>query len=150
MANNTPRNNAPRQQSPTPPGFEDRAPKSRLVIEYDVPNDDGLWDEQTLSFGSIRVIGIKLLSPLEEKAAAQGANNEPLLLAFELGRRSLCEITNDRGEVIQVYSHDATNEQLWAQMHPKLRSLVMNAYAENSSPSPKAAETFRQSRRVKA
>lgn len=138
------------QSTGTPPGLTDAAPRSRVLYDYDIPDDDGLWSEVTLSFGSLRSISLKLLSPLEEKDAAHAAKGDPLVLAYELTRRSLVEVTNDRGESIKMYNHDGTLDELWSQMHPKIRSMAMQAYAENSAPNNRTSTSFIASRRIRA
>lgn len=151
MANHAARR-AP-QDAPKIGPLEDRAPRSRVIFEYDIPDqrdEDNLHAETTLSFGSIRSIGLKLLTPLEERDAARAASGDPLLLAFELARRSVGEVTNENGETIKVHNHDATSDELWAQVHPKIRSLVMQAYSENASPKNVTSTSFLASRRIKA
>lgn len=152
MANTNSRagNGAHRGALPGPiPGLVDAAPRSRVIIEYDVPDDEGLHGEVTPSFGSIRTICIKLLTPLEEKDAARAAG-EGIQLAYELTRRSIAEIINENSERIAVHNHDGTSNELWAQMHPKLRQLAMQAYADNSTPDASTGKSFLASRRIKA
>lgn len=131
------------------PGIVDAAPRSRVIIEYDVPNEEGLHGEVTQSFGSIRTLCIKLLTPLEEKDAARAAG-EGIQLAYELTRRSIAEIVNETGDRIAVHQHDGTSLELWAQMHPKLRQLAMQAYADNATPDTSTGKSFLASRRIKA
>lgn len=137
-------------QSQQVPGLQDNAPRSRVLIEYDVPDEDGLWGETTTGFGSIRTFGIKLLTPLEEKDAARASSGDTMSLAYELARRSVGQVINERAESITIHEHDGTSMELWAQLHPKLRSLIMQAYSENAAPSNGASARFLASRRIKA
>jgi hypothetical protein len=142
-----------RPQRPAPsniPGLQDSAPAPTITFEYDVPNEDGLWNESTPDFGVIRSIGLRLLTPLQEKDAAAAAKGDVMQLAYELTRRSICEVTNDRGETVKVYDHDGTSNALWAQMHPKIRGLATVAYSTEAAPSERASVLFQKSRRVKA
>lgn len=144
-------NGAQRSALPGPiPGLTDAAPRSRVLIEYDVPDAEGLHGEVTRSFGSIRVIALKLLTPLEEKEAAAAAKDDGIQLAYELTRRSIAEVGNETGERIAVQSHDGSSLELWAQMHPKLRQLSMQAYADNAAPEKDTGKSFIASRRIKA
>lgn len=155
MANHASRAQAPQPRASAPTGngtpLEDRAPKSRVIYEYDVPDDDdGLYGETTINFGSIRKVGLKLLTPLEEKSAARSCHGDAMLLAFELAKRSVAEITNEHGEIFAIRVHDSSVDECWHQMHPKIRSLVMQAYAENASPSNGTTSSFLGSRKIKA
>lgn len=138
------------QPSKPMPGIVDHAPRSRLLFDYEIPDEDGLHSEVTQDFGSIRVISIKLLTPLEEKYAAEAAKSDAVLLGFELGRRCIAEVTDSEGNVHPVHNHDGSSNMLWSQMHPKLRSLTMQAYSENSVPTGKTSSTFLASRRIRA
>ena len=150
MAQNQ-RPSGPRPQSSSSmPGLQDSAPRSTATFEYDVPSEDGLLQEVTKDFGVICAIGLRLLTPLEEKDAAAACKGDVIQLAYELTRRSIVEVTNDQGQVIQVRDHDGTSHALWMQMHPKIRSMATVAYSTEAAPSEKAAALFQRSRRVKA
>lgn len=146
MANNV--NRRPSGSNSTP--FQDSAPRSRVLFEYNIPDEDGLHSEVTQEFGSLRSIGVQLLSPLQEKAAAAAAKGDGIQLAFELARRSIAEVTNSEDEVHQIRQADTSSDRLWGQMHPKIRSLVVQAYSENAAPSESASTSFLSSRKIKA
>ena len=146
MANHA-RNQGPRAV------LDDRAPRQETIYEYEIPDDeDDLHKETTASFGSIRKIGLRLLTPLQEKSAAQACKGDALLLAFELAKRSIAQITNDRDETIGVAMHnkETGTDELWAQMHPKIRTLVVQAYSDMAVPADKASLSFLASRKIKA
>lgn len=131
-------------------GLEDRAVRSRVIYEYEVPDEDGLWQETTQSFGSIRRVGLRLLTPLEEKNAARAASGDTTQLGFELGKRSVAEITNSNDETFTISGKDAVDEQFWGQVHSKIRMMIMQAYAENAVPKESTTASFLGSRTIKA
>jgi hypothetical protein len=133
--------------------LSDNAPRSAVIHEFDIPDDDGLWSEQTKDFGSIRTIGMRLLTPLQEKHAVGAAKGDALQLAFELGRRALAYVTSDlggRSETFQLVEQDGSSTSCWAQMHPRVRALVMQANAEVSVPNERTQAAFLASRRILA
>lgn len=138
-------------------GLVDSAPRSTVIEEFDVPDMDGLWEERTQDFGSIRTIGLRLLTPLNEKAAAAAAKGDPLTLAFELARRSLAFVISDTGpggkedpklEKFLLQEADGSSVALWAQVHPRIRTLAMQANAEISVPNEVTSAAFLLSRRT--
>lgn len=133
------------------PGLTDAAPRPRTIAEYDVPDDEErLHGEITPTFGSIRTVCLKLLTPLEEKAATMASGAESIDLAYQLARRSIAGVINETGEYIEVRQHDGSSEELWAQMHPKLRQLTIQAYSDVAVPNASTAKSFIQSRRIRA
>jgi hypothetical protein len=133
------------------PGLIDAAPRPRTIAEYDVPDDEErLLSYVTTSFGSIRTICLKLLTPLEEKAATTASGTESIDLAYQLARRSIAGVINETGEYIEVHQHDGSSEELWAQMHPKLRQLTIQAYSDIAVPNASTARSFIKSRRIRA
>ncbi len=144
MAGNRPQ---PAQQRAA---ITDSAPRPAAVYEFDVPEADGLHKETTQDFGSIRTIGLQLLTPLQEKYAAQAAKGDPIGLAYELARRALVEVTNERGEVFQLREEDGSRAMCWAQLHPKIRTLALSANANISTPNETTNEAFLASRRIRA
>lgn len=136
----------PAQRAP----LVDSAPRPVAVYEFDIPDTDDLRSEVTKDFGSIRMIGLQLLTPLQEKYAAQAAKGDPIGLAFELARRALVEVTNERGEVFQLREEDGSRAACWAQLHPKIRTLALSANANISTPNEVTNEAFLASRRIRA
>lgn len=138
------------QPAPQRAPFADSAPRPTAVYEFDVPDTDDLHREVTKDYGSIRTIGLQLLTPLQEKYAAQAAKGDPIGLAFELARRALVEVTNERGEVFQLREEDGSRAACWAQLHPKVRTLALSANANISTPNEVTNEAFLASRRIRA
>lgn len=141
MATNQPqaRKNALPMQDATP---------QRVYHDYDIPEE--LWpDARTADFGEIRTISLKLLTPLEEKAAVGRARGDGLRMAYELAETSIAEVTDKDGVARQVAAHDGTLQLLVAQMHPIIRSLVMQGYSDTAAPSEKASVGFLKSRRLR-
>jgi hypothetical protein len=136
-------------------GFADAgAPRPRtLAFEYEIPNDvdgDNLHAERTASFGSLRSISLSLLTPSQEKSAAHAAKGDTMLLAYELTRRSLVSVTDEAGNEYEIHEHNGTSSELWAQMHPKIRNLAMQAYADNAAPTESSTQSFLKSRKLRA
>jgi hypothetical protein len=141
MARNTP--------MPTTP-LRDSAPASQILDEFEVPDLDGLHQERTQDFGSIRVLALRRLTPQQEKWAAIAAKGEGILLAFELARRSIVWVKNERDELHNSSESDGSSESLWLQMGSKLRTLVIKAYSTLSVPDEDSTAAFLKSRRTRA
>lgn len=146
MAGNA-RNQAPAARGP----FVDSAPRHAVISEFDIPDDDGLWSETTKDYGSIRTLGMRLLSPLQEKHAIAAAKGDPLLMAFELARRALAYVKGDVGgseETFQLAEQDGSSAACWAQMNPRVRALAMQANAAIAVPNEQTQAAFLASRRI--
>lgn len=132
--------------SPQQP-LQDMTP-SRVYHEYDLPEE--LWDDaKTMDFGEIRTIGMKLLTPLEEKTAVGRARGDQLRMGYELSEAAVAFVIDASGQTHRVQLHDGTTNMLFAQLHPKIRTLVVQAYSEDAVPTPKAGSDFLKSRRIK-
>jgi hypothetical protein len=151
MGNRLPASQAPAPQVNSNVGpLQDRTQRS-AVFDYSVPeDDDGHMQEVTRSFGVISVISVTLLTPLQEKSAAQSGKGDMLVTSYELAKRSIVEVTNLNGDRFPIAMHNGSADELWGQMHPKLRSLVIQAYAENGSPKEATTDAFLKSRKVRA
>ncbi len=149
MAGN--RNQSPRPQSQSP--LVDSAPRNTVIEEFDIPDIDGLHSDRTQDFGSVRTLGLRHLSPLQEKWAAKAAGGDPLALAFELARRAVAYVKSDVGGKIETFELDESNgssASCWQQMGPKIRALAMQANAEISVPNEVTSAAFMASRRTLA
>ena len=91
----------------------------------------------------IRKITIVPLTADEEMQATRRAQNDPIRLAFELAKESLRAL-NDK----PLSSADGSLDLAWNRMSPKIRSLVMTAYASVHQPDSESAEAFIASRTV--
>lgn len=144
----TRRNGAPQPARPTQQQpFADAAPVRRTLYDYDIPDEDGLHAEVTKDFGSLRVVSLKTLTPLEERAAAQAAKQDPLVMAQELVKRSLAEVTNSDGQSFAV--NQETRDMLWSQMHPKIRDLAAYGFSDVASNKEETRNSFLGSRRIR-
>lgn len=136
-------------QSRTALPIPDKSGERRPLEDFDVPEE--LYPvSRTADFGEIRTISLKLLKPLEEKHAAGRAKGDAIQVPYELSRASIGAITNANGQEIEIRPHDGTSESLWSQLHPQLRSLVMQGYAEIAAPTETAQHSFLKSRRTRA
>ncbi len=111
---------------------------AREIFTWDIP------DEILLESTTTKSIGLAYLTPMEEKAAIRRANGDAIAMAFELAMASLCE-----WNVGKVAIHDGTSDIAYAAMHPKVRSLLVEAYSDLSTPSKAATVAFQKSRRVR-
>lgn len=139
------------QPAPARGALTDSAPRSQVIHEFDIPNDDGLWSERTQDYGSIRTLGMRLLSPLQEKWAVSAAKGDPLQMAFELARRAVAYVLSDVGgktERFDLSEHDGSSAACWAQMHPRIRALSLQANAEIAVPNETTQMAFLASRRT--
>jgi len=148
--------NARSQAAPQRGPLTDSAPRHTVITEFDIPNDagpggDNLWSETTKDFGSIRTVGMRLLTPLVEKHATAASKGDPLQLAFELARRAVAYVKSDVGgaaEQFDLAEQDGSAAACWAQMHPRIRALVMQANAMIAVPNERTQEAFMASRRI--
>lgn len=102
-----------------------------------------------MDFGHLRVIIMKLLTPLEEKAAVSKCRGDNLRMAYELAEAALGGVIDSDGREHRVQGHDGTLNMLVAQMHPKIRALIMQAYSEDSVPSGKQSNAFLKGRKIR-
>lgn len=143
---------APAPTSTPPRGpFTDSAPRHTRLEEWSIPDRDGLWDEVTKDYGSIRVVYLQRLSPRQEKHVLASLKGDGSQIVVEMSRRSLVQVKSlvgDREEVFRVAEHDGSSDALWAQIDPRIRLLVMKAYQTASVPSDEAVDDFLASRRT--
>src|SRR5258707_10581560 len=94
---------------------------------------------------------MRLLTPLVEKHATAASKGDPLQLAFELARRAVAYVKSDVGgreEQFDLNEADGSAAACWAQMHPRIRALVMQANAMIAVPNERTQEAFMASRRI--
>lgn len=91
---------------------------ARTVHTFDIP--EGL----VKSTGTeIRTIGIMELTAEEEMMAAKRIQGEAVRLPFEQAKESMRYIN---GKLVQT--HDGSADKVWADMHPKIRNMVVIAF----------------------
>jgi hypothetical protein len=134
---------------PTALPIPDRSGAPRALEEFDIPEE--LYPQSsTETYGELRTILLKLLKPLEEKHAASRAKGDAIQVPYELSRASIAGVINADGKEFEVRSHDGGLDSLWSQMHPAIRSLVMQGYADIAAPSENSQQVFLKSRRTRA
>lgn len=152
-----------KHQSTRSTPLEDKTPP-RVYEEFEIPlapvggpEDEPAPDwmitqdeARTQDFGVLQVIGMKRLTPLEEKSQVAKARGDALRIAYELTAGSLGFIINTEGNRIAVHGHDGSVDMLLAQMHPKIRALCMQGYGDIATPSNKATKSFLESRKTRA
>lgn len=101
----------------------DIKPSARTVYTYDVPP----LLQKTSKGVIVKTIGVAELQPLDEIEATKRARGDAARLAFELALQSLATVNGT-----PVSLGDGSAETAWTSLGPKLRNLVMSAYAENN------------------
>lgn len=111
------------------------ARSARPIHMFDIPAGMGL---------EVGSIGLVQLTASEELMATKRARGDGIRLAFELAKSSLVEVDE------RVLNRtDGEADSIWDTMSPKLRQLVLTAYAELHTPQEDMAEVFLKSRRVR-
>lgn len=83
------------------------------------------------------------LTAEEELLATNRARNDVARLAFELAKQSLVALD---GRPLSTV--DGSLDSQWQKLHPKIRSLVMNAYGQLHQTNHEETAAFLQSRQV--
>jgi hypothetical protein len=116
---------------------------TRPVYVYDLPASLRPYANGVTAYGLVE------LNAEEELMATKRARGDAVRLAFELSRESLRTVL--KGTVAtRVNCGDGSTDAEFLKMHPKVRALVMTAYADLHNPSQADANSFLQSRRVVA
>src|SRR5688572_22698283 len=101
----------------------------RYVHEFTIPPGAVLPEEMDPGMVEVKTVGLVLLTPAEEKHAVSRCRGDTSKLAYELSQMSLAEVNG-----VAVVDHDGSVDRAMLQMHPVIRTLVMQAYAELSAP----------------
>lgn len=136
--------------------LDEPAKRRTTLFDFDVPpgylkdNEDGEGViARTNNFGVIKTVSLKLLSPLEDKAAIARSKGEAIQLAFELAVQSISEVVSVDGQRYPIVGHDGSMNLLQNDLHPKIRTLIIEAYSDIATPSNGERVTFIKSRRVR-
>lgn len=109
---------------------------SRPEYTYDLP------EALAKSIGITSITLVELTSD-EEMMAARRAAGDQVRLAWELPKESLRGVSGKR-----VGAADGSIDAAWNGLHPKARSLVMQAYNDLHNPAQEDVKTFLASRQV--
>jgi len=109
--------------------------KTRPVHVFAIP--------ESLANGTTSV-GMVTLTAEEELLAWKRSRGENARLATELVKASLAEVN---GEPVTL--HDGSVDAFWKDLHPKIRQLVLTAYADLHAAEEDDQKAFLASRRVK-
>ncbi len=82
-------------------------------------------------------VGIRKLRSAEEVEATRACQGESMRLAWELSKMSLCEVDGER-----LLHHEGQVDTKWDKFDPKLRSLIVAAYAKLHTPEDDETENF--------
>lgn len=116
--------------------------KSRNVNVYTVP-------ESIASETGVNEVGMVQLTTEEELLCFKRAKGDNARLASELSKTSLVEAMC--GEERKALSlSDGTADTFWKDVDPKLRQLIMGAYAELHAAPEEDQEAFLKSRKIRA
>lgn len=108
---------------------------SRPIFEFDLP--------PSLSNGYV-TIGMVQLSAREELMSAKRAQGDTHRIALELTKEAIREVDGKR-----VTTADGTVDDIVEKADPRVRQLMMQAYADIHNPSDQEEAVFLKSRRVK-
>jgi hypothetical protein len=109
---------------------------ARVVNTFDVP--PGISS-------AIKQVGLIELTADEELMATKRSRQDNVRLAYELAKQSLTEINGNKISIA-----DGSADKAWNEMSPKLRNLVIRAYAELHAPPDEEADDFLKSRKARA
>lgn len=114
--------------------------EKRLVYTYDVPPSCQVELE---GFGKVLTVGLVLLTAEEEILAAKRSHNSNYRTAHELSKACLYLINNTR------VSMASNADEVWSNIPPKLRTLIVTAYADLHNPNEEETAGFMVSRVAK-
>lgn len=109
--------------------------RGRAINTYDMPPgmDAG-----------IQSVGLVELTGDEEIMATKRAHGDHMRLGLELAKQSLVAVNGAK-----VSLADGSTDRAWETMGPKLRNMVLTAYAELHSAPDEAIQSFLKSRRTR-
>ncbi len=110
---------------------------AREVYEFNIPAAYQCEDAQ-------KTIGIRKLRSAEEVEATRACQGESMRLAWELSKASLIEVDGKR-----LIHHEGQADTKWDKFDPKLRALVVAAYAKLHTPEDDETENFLASMTMK-
>lgn len=108
----------------------------RVVHTFNVP--------ESLHKHGITSLGIHELTPRDEQIAAKRSGGDSNRLAYGLALQALAEVNGK-----PVSTGDGTAEAAVNGMHPKIRNLMLMAYAEIHNTDEEATKDFLASRQVR-
>ena len=112
---------------------------SRPIYTYQIPT-------KLATEAEVSSVTLVHLTAAEELAAAKRAGGtDPLRLGSELAKAALHSLN---GKVLSVVNNE--KEQAWHKLHPKLRSLVLQAYSKLHAPETEDVESFLSSEVIEA
>ena len=107
---------------------------ARPVYRYTVP--------PKLS-GDIKSVGLVQITCDEELRATKRSRNDSHRLAYELTQQALVEANGNK-----LSEADGSRDSVWSKMSPKVRNLVLLAYAQLHSPEDDESSDFLKSQEV--
>lgn len=116
-------------------GGETVSRQERVLYLYDVPD--------SLSGFGVKEVGLVELTAEEEMMATRRCRGDAVRLGFELAKEALRRV-DGRSVSTSVGSTDSA----WNQMHPKVRSLVVQAYNDLHGTKQEETASFIRSRRA--
>lgn len=114
-----------------------QARANRVVFEFPVPKK---YRNEVVN----ESVGMVKLRAAEEELASRKARNDSTKLAYELVKASIYEVDGKK-----LSKGDAEEETFWSNCDPKLRQLLLAAYAELHTPEDEDAENFLKGMREK-
>lgn len=96
--------------------------KDRTQFVFDIP-------KSMLKYGVEKVVVVEITTG-EELMATKRARQDPIQLGFELAKESFRGVKFTGKRMKSINTGDGSVEEAYAGMHPKVRQLVMTAYAK--------------------
>jgi hypothetical protein len=120
---------------------EKKKKNTREVNTYDVP-------PSVAEASGITQVGLITLTADEELLCYKKSRGDNARLAAELAKACLVEATVN-GEVRQLASEDATVDTFFKDCDPRIRQLLLQAYADLHAAEPEDTESFLKSRKLR-
>lgn len=105
--------------------------ENRVIHVYDIPAPMA---------NGVQKVGLVELTAQEELQATKRSHGDSMRLAYELAKQSLVEVNDQK-----VSLADGSADEMWNKMSPKVRNLVLTAYADLHAPPEGAIEGFLKS-----
>lgn len=116
---------------------EAKAGSSRAVHLFTVPS-------RLAAETGVREVGLTTLNADEELMAAKRGHKDSAKIATELAKAALVEADGNK-----LASADGSVDSFWKNLDPRLRQLVLTAYADLHGADEEDAESFLKSRKTR-
>ena len=105
--------------------------------------------EKLAELTGVKEVGLVTLTADEELLCYKKSRGDNAKLSSELAKACLVESTANDGTVKKLAAHDGTVDSYWKHCEPKLRQLVLQAYADLHAVESEDTESFLKSRKLR-